>query len=421
NTITKAAVTGNPVAAMVATLQGVNVENSPQTTVLANTMNKTGSGIYCNGQNPNSTLACNTFNTCFTGINFNAVSPPVPTNVGDQIAGPTTNGFAQKNKWIAIAPGGTKMMGDIFPAIHFWWKGGGVFTPLPHLVSPASFTTGAVQSTTNNFDICATQIAPPPPGQQREQMFGSIARNQLNFPQFDAENKWVNRQYAFRSLKENPSMLTLGMPDDSVYQNFYNQYASDNIGRFTQVNDFIAANDLTNAVQANNAVAPANLIESNRKQANEIYLNSWAQGILSFTPADSAALYNIAMQEPVTGGDGVYSARVILGLDPTNSSSRMIIAEDNKQEVAQAIKVSGKIYPNPAMKGEAVLDYPVDEKDNAALEIYSIVGRKEASYQLISGTKYHQFDISNLTEGIYLYHVIVNEVNVYTNKLVIIK
>jgi len=71
-------------------------------------------------------------------------------------------------------------------------------------------------------------------------------------------------------------------------------------------------------------------MEVNKKQTNEIYLNTWAQGRFEFTPQEYDALYAIAMQRPVLGGTGVYSAMVMLGIEGSEKeSARLINPESN--------------------------------------------------------------------------------------------
>ena len=125
------------------------------------------------------------------------------------------------------------------------------------------------------------------------------------------------------------------------------------------------------------------------------------------------------MQDPLTNGDAVYSARVMLDIDPEyfNNSSQRLMREKAEQ---QAQQIKGSIYPNPA-KDEATLDYLIADGSTATLEIYSIVGNKVVSFTLESGSEYHKFSIKSLEGGIYVYRVIVNNEIKDTNKFIIIK
>jgi hypothetical protein len=142
------------------------------------------------------------------------------------------------------------------------------------------------------------------------------------------------------------------------------------------------------------------------------------KGILTFSSSDSSSLLNIALQDPLLGGDGVYSARVLLGIDPDNSSGRTMLDNGNNTVSGNESK-TGKIYPNPAAD-EATLDYILEEDQRGILEIYSVVGQKLILYDL----KPHEqlkFNLTAIQTGIYFYSVKVNDETVYSDKLIIIK
>lgn len=57
------------------------------------------------------------------------------------------------------------------------------------------------------------------------------------------------------------------------------------------------------------------IIETNKKVANDVYLSALSKDI-EFDQTQRDALFAIASLTPYIGGEGVYSARVMLGLDP---------------------------------------------------------------------------------------------------------
>jgi len=246
----------------------------------------------------------------------------------------------------------------------------------------------------------------------------------LVFTDKQTERTAWSRQYAHKFFKENSNWLTLGMPDDSVFQNFYNAEQAGNTGKFASVNDFIEQLDVQNAMNANNVVLPANLMETNRKTVNEVYINSWMQGILSFTSSDSSNLLNIALQDPIDGGNAVYSARVMLQLDPDNMGNGRL--EENifgngsdSPELAETPFV--KIYPNPN-NGVMQVEYSLAEGQRGELRLYDLTGRKIKNYSLSEGIN-NNLSISEgaLENGVYFYEVIVNDVAGDNGKIVIIK
>ena len=120
---------------------------------------------------------------------------------------------------------------------------------------------------------------------------------------------------------------------------------------------------------------------------------------------------------PYIGGDAVYSARVILGIDPDDDGMDYRFAlQDNEQTTKNGVK----IYPNPA-KNSITIEFIKEENnfENAYFEIYGIIGNKLASIKLsntINTVSTEQFD-----SGIYFYQVIENNKVIEKNKLILIK
>ena len=157
-------------------------------------------------------------------------------------------------------------------------------------------------------------------------------------------------------------------------------------------------------------------MEANKKQTNEIYLNSWAQGRFDFTPQEYDALYAIAMQRPVLGGCGVYSARVMLGVEGEQmESSRLRNPENNS-----TTPLIGKIYPNPA-KDEAYFDYQLQDGQKGVIYLYSITGQLLFEKALANDNNRLVISTSNFNNGLYFYRIIVDKAVVANEKLMIIK
>jgi hypothetical protein len=247
---------------------------------------------------------------------------------------------------------------------------------------------------------------------------GPIAKNQRQFAQNPNEFRFADRQFAHRYFRENPSMLNLGMPNDSVYMNFYNSENTNNLGSFENVRNSIEQQNILLASNINSSISPANNIENNRKTVNDIYLRSWANEIFSFSSSDSATLFNIAMQKPLMAGDAVYSARIMLGIEPGASENKTTNKISEQLNVKTKI-YSAKIYPNPTGE-EATLDYAVSENESGSLEIYSVLGEEITSFKLKPQERL-TFITSGIQSGVYFYKVIINKENISSGKLIIIK
>jgi len=152
-----------------------------------------------------------------------------------------------------------------------------------------------------------------------------------------------------------------------------------------------------------------------------IYLNIWGQGVLSFSTADSAVLYNIAIQEPLEAGDAVYSARVMLGLDPSSFRSNRMMEYGTTENSSNEETNFSKIYPNPT-NGIMQLDYILKEGQQGELTIFDLMGNKISRYSLTANnTGTLQINESNLSDGVYFYSIKVNGEIKESDKIVIIK
>ena len=93
-----------------------------------------------------------------------------------------------------------------------------------------------------------------------------------------------------------------------------------------------------------------NAINHNRIIVDNIYLNTWAQDIYDLTDDQINTLADIAYLDPITDGDAVYTARVMLNLNPDNTNelkSMYYSPNDNKPQITVN---NVRIYPNPAKK-----------------------------------------------------------------------
>jgi Secretion system C-terminal sorting domain/SprB repeat/Right handed beta helix region len=410
NTISKTGAV--PTVATELLLRGISVENTQNSGIGKNTLLKMGQGIRMLNACNNAVIGCNTLNRCYVGLRFDVA------NVGDQLSG----GVAQANTFPAMA-GPFKMDGTITPAIKFWYAGGGFYVPFPISLSLISFgfLSGYPAITSDPEDICTSFHAPIFPSVTRDQKFGKIVRNSITYPISPMEFRFSDKEMAYRELKKDTTFMALGAPDDSVYQNFYHATQTTPIGKFAQVNALINSDNIATATAINGAVVSTTTIESNRKLVNEIYLRTFASGNYNLDVTDEDVLLSIAILNPLTDGDAVYSARSMLRIDPTDNSTVRTMAEETPEEIiAQETKMIGKLYPNPN-NGIMQLEYTITEDQNAILVIYDVTGRKLSSYTMNSNNNKLQIDESKLSSGIYFYQIILNNQLIQADKFIIAK
>jgi len=171
------------------------------------------------------------------------------------------------------------------------------------------------------------------------------------------------------------------------------------------------------ALQINNTVIPANAIESNKKTLNQIYLQNIINNqIISTT--DSITLYNIANQLPFFGGDAVYSARVILGLDPANLN--LDYAKGPQSQTFSQDEIENvRLYPNPA-SDIINLFFNAETKENTVFELYDISSRKILMQNIPPKTIDYTISLKNIKSGIYYCRISNNNNNLLLKSKLII-
>ena len=78
------------------------------------------------------------------------------------------------------------------------------------------------------------------------------------------------------------------------------------------------------------------------------------------------------------------------------------------------------LYPNPS-NGNFILEYFLKENEVGQLNVYDLLGKLIKRNELQSLTKNHSIELINLSSGVYLYEIVVNDKLVKTQKLTIIK
>jgi len=145
---------------------------------------------------------------------------------------------------------------------------------------------------------------------------------------------------------------------------------------------------------------PVTTLETNRKTANSIYLETYINDEFEFREATYARLLNIANQTPYEGGYGVFTARIMLDYDPDQNGVNWRMANMPKQE-DEIYKI--RIYPNPAK--DVLFVEVISDLDsyNANIKIYNTIGQLIATQQL--NEKMEFVDLKSLKTGMYIYNI----------------
>jgi len=174
----------------------------------------------------------------------------------------------------------------------------------------------------------------------------------------------------------------------------------------------------------NTAISVSNTIEANQKNINEIFYSTISRGILTFDSAQTATVYDIAIQCPESGGKAVPVAQSIYRLivdtitfeNDTNcggSSPRMAKVENSKSK-------SSFVYPNPA-SNSATLKFSLPEKQFRWFIIYDVTSRELVRFPLYTESMEFEFNTDIMNTGIY-YYKIISEGKIESNgKFTIVK
>lgn len=159
---------------------------------------------------------------------------------------------------------------------------------------------------------------------------------------------------------------------------------------------------------ANSNIATTELIESNRKAVDKIYLSTIGKEIDTFTVAQANELFAIANQCPMVGGNAVYTARSLYRLidetveydDQLLCLPHGIIVKSIRQQDAMALS----IVPNPARENATlVLGEPLEQV--GLLLVIDLAGKEVMRINLPEGEPRTEFSTGSLASGLYQYRV----------------
>lgn len=247
----------------------------------------------------------------------------------------------------------------------------------------------------------------------------AFAFDTAQYPVYEQEHRYRHRLYAFGALDESIDSIT-----NPMLQGFYDSTQLAPMGQLQSVDDAFTDNDYTLAAATNNSVSAGNVIETNQQQFNALYLLSQNDSAYVYTQAEKDALYAIAEQCPLAGGDAVWQARVLYCTIENN----LIEFDDNCTDGAERMRTAGNtsaspnfiVYPNPN-DGSMQLAYLLNTSESGIFSLHDITGKPIVTYALENSTNKLSIDNLQLSSGIYYYSVYVNDKLVKTEKVVIIK
>ncbi|MGZ4155739.1 MAG: T9SS type A sorting domain-containing protein [Bacteroidia bacterium] len=400
-------------------VKGVFVQDSPNTIVKCNEAYNFGASIHFDGP-------ANTFGTVFNNLMKNGKYALWLSNgvaLGNQ-GGPAPTGVASDNKWQGtftahtFLSGGTPTIGN---NSRIFYRSGGTYVPSLNSSVPSGVTmVPLVVTATNLPSICSFPL-PPLPGHKAMQL---IAQDSVYTTH---ELKWLSKHAVYRELKTDSTLIA----GDTILSNFENTTALQNTGKLYDALEMTASSDVadyTTAQSTLSLVMPSDNIEDYLKTVLNLALQNAMNGI-DFDSTELSTLRDIAGMCPYSEGTGVYLARsLVMSYDPegTEYQNSCEIATDRSMSLIDAptqetaVENNFVLYPNPN-NGEMTLNYKINEQENGNLIIYDITGRQINSYKLTSANNSLIIKENELSNGIYLYKIVIGTKTVKSDRLVIIK
>lgn len=163
-----------------------------------------------------------------------------------------------------------------------------------------------------------------------------------------------------------------------------------------------------------------NTIKSVNSTEHDFYVPScWAlpaEQPLAFNSADHAALYQIAHLDVLACGEAVYTARVMLGIDPL---PQMQLRQQAETEIRFVTEELLRIYPNPAQNDVRLALEGLAEAQ-ATFSILDINGRKVAHGSVEVYDGFGHIALNSLPNGVYVLQLQAHDVR-HQTKLVVVK
>lgn len=404
-------------------LQGIHMAQCMGTWVTDNkNITRMSAGIYVVGNCHLSQFACNDIDTCYTGIYFK----PNSSQNGISATIISQQGYSQRasdNFWTATV-NEQRIAGNLNSSNYFDWYFRGDDIQTNKFATYLNNTNAVYYNITPilNTNVATQCVGIPDPNpdpndwmyamQQREERFGDIVREEVNYEVLEDEFEDYDEAYLYEMLYANPELMNIGNEHDTAYINFYNYRTNSTIAEFIEIQELIDSGNVSQALQDNGILTAQTVIETNQIVTNDIYLNTWAQNI-EIDSIQRQTLFSIAMLTPYVGGEGVYSARAMLGIDPEDYNlpyrlghytDTVIVEEENNI----------KVFPNPT-NSNITIEFN-KEFDNAEFILFDIIG-KELLHQNINGTEV-KIDLSKLNSGIYFYSIKGNNFETITGKII---
>ena len=206
---------------------------------------------------------------------------------------------------------------------------------------------------------------------------------------------------------------------------------NDNGTKQMLISTYLADSNITEAQGRLNNFVPANTDESNWKSLTNLLLSYAQSGKTVFDMTESEETYVRSIANDNSCSLASINAQAILRLvygeefdpcplPPDNSRTQNYQNNSNKNS-NDILDYLGQNIPNP-FNNATIIPYRLPAHwGKATIEIFDITGKKLASIPLTIGTGAINLSCENYQQGVYLYKLIVDGIEMQTKRMVILK
>jgi hypothetical protein len=383
---------------------GIRVDQSADAWIYDNhQIVKMSHGISAIGVCYNTQFSCNDLINCRSGIYFYPNSATAATLISQQ----GWSGRASDNYWLNTNDYRIDGELNMPPGSVDWYFRGDDVTSNPYatflLLGDPMYDWIFPRPNTDVASYCVglpfPGIGDDPGGEIREMRYGDIVRENLTFDVLEEEFEQMCIEYLYEILYTNPDVMNIGEPGDTLYQNFFNYLTNSTIAEFTIIHELMDEENFAQALLDNGQVIATTMIDQNRQLTNDIYLRSVAVDA-EIDSVDIQALLAIALLTPYIGGDGVYAARVMLGIDPYDYG--LPYRKGNEAQAIVQKSTDILVYPNPASESITFEVVNVNLQEPFNLRIFSANGILALNHHGLDESIF-TIPINTLKPGIYYY------------------
>jgi len=178
------------------------------------------------------------------------------------------------------------------------------------------------------------------------------------------------------------------------------------------------------ALTLTNSLPAANILQSNRKTVNRIYLETLGQGIVQLDTQQFAAIAAIAHQCMLEGGNAVLDARVLYQLNEEKQFSDDTLCVPLEQRAVKQIQNNRtdlstlRLMPNPAQNIVAIAGLPTQYQQPVKIVLSNNTGQVYKTLFLPEGSK--SFSVHDLPNGIFFCQIFIGGIPESIQKLIIL-